>query len=148
MCKEKLQKEIDSLKEEMKRASEHADLARIKIERLEEELKELDKKPMMRLTDDAPDWLLDMSRYGRKEITHYRKYSDTFIEFEVFEFRYRYIESITSNYIKYPLERGVAHYCSYPKDIFQIYDYSCKDWKDVDYIKYIELIPGVDEYDK
>jgi hypothetical protein len=82
------------------------------------------------------------------EISHYHKYSDHFIEFEACGCKYRYIESATSSYTKYPLKRDEAHYCSHPKDIFEIYDYSARKYVPVDYIERIELIPEVDTYDK
>ena len=134
--KDKLQTQIDDLKLQIKKANEYTDRARIELERLEEKLKECDKKPYMYT-----------SLNNKYEIVKYRKYSHCYIEFETERFKHRYIVPDTFGDVKFPPKSGPIAYCS--KDpIFEIHDIVSGNYVPADYIKSIELIPGVDEYDK
>lgn len=145
--KKKLQNQIDALKKQIEKSMEYVDRSRIELERLEEELAECDKvKPKMRVKVTAPDQLTNGGL--DHEITHYRKYSDEFIEFEARGCRYRYVKSYKTSAIKFPPEPGGMSCIINSKNIFEIYDFVLNKYVPVDCIKYIELIPGVDEYDK
>ena len=74
-----------------------------------------------------------------REIIRYHRYNDDCVDFESNRYKYRmtYIMEIGKNF--YP--HGKIHR-------FETYDDVFKDWKETTWISGIELIEGVDEYDK
>lgn len=78
-----------------------------------------------------------------KEILHYHKYSNDFIEFETEDKHYRYVtHSITKDVI-FPLKRTLTvttnHECT-----FEVYDDYWNGYVDASFIDHIKLIEGVD----
>lgn len=83
------------------------------------------------------------------EITKYTKYSDKYIEFETIDGRRgRYIELGASKTYTYPNNKMSVVLESHIGHIFEMYDYISHKYTEANLIDHIELLEGVDEYDK
>lgn len=131
--KEKIQKQINALALQIKKAGEYADRARIELERLKEELEEYNKKkPFLYATNGTP-----------YEINMYRKYSHTDIEFRICGDSdiYRYIVEVTEPCYPHTLEHR------FEKQVFSGRPGEYR-WEKQHWIERIELLEGVNDYDK
>jgi hypothetical protein len=133
-------KDVDKARDILAKAEEH-------MKELEKRIKDFDNpKPMIYLNLTAPSSITEISL--KHEITHYIKHSDEYIEFEALGCTYRYLEKYETKTHTYPPKALHCSVKSYVKHVFEIYDFASKKWRSVDYIDHIELLEGVDSYDK
>lgn len=136
---EDLELKINGLEHEIYSAQQSLEKAEGRVKALKEELeklKEMKKVPMLY-------WKIGAGN----EIVRYVKHSDEFIEFETRNYRYRYIRSYTTGDTVYPRKHGVSVVVN-AKDIFQKKSVLTKEWVDLKEVDHIELLEGVDVYDK
>ena len=107
------------------------------LKKVEKMIEERVKKPRMVCKD------------GKSiEIVKYRKYSEGYVEFETRGTRYRYVRVGESK--EYVLPRNGLH-CTLESNIghvFEVYDSIACRYFERDYIDHIELLEGVEDYDK
>lgn len=125
------QEAVIKAEEDLEKATE--DLKKI-VEAIEERAK---KKPIMYFTNGSSF-----------EIVKYRKYSDSYVEFETANYKYRYIKLSKSE--KYTLPKNGLHCTleSHLGHVFEAYDLILNRYDKLDWIDHIELLEGVDEYDQ
>lgn len=126
------QKDVEEAKKALKKATDNLS----KIEKLIEE--QISPKPKM------------VHKSSRTfEIEKYKKYSDKYIEFELMDGnRGRYVALGTSKSYTYPNSKATDTLESLTGHAFEMYDLIANKYAAVDYIDHIELLEGVDEYDK
>lgn len=89
--------------------------------------------------------MLDKNDCGHA-IIKYHKYSDDFIEFETSDNKYRYVTTGMSNKYTFPIDTLSCMTVTDRK--FQVYSYLTHKYEDIGYVKRIELLEGVNEYDQ
>lgn len=140
MINNDLQTQLSIARKDVDKARAALETAEKHLKELDEQIKEADKqKPFVYFTDNS-----------REEIIYYRKYSDEYIEFKLDDiFDYRYVKTYTSkNYTYPPRKTSVCTIITDARNIFERCSLSSKKYKTVNYIDHIELLEGVDEYDK
>lgn len=137
MTKHKLTEKFLEAQKAVEAARDTLNTAISDLKKVEKMIEEQAKKPKMICKD------------GKSiEIVKYRKYSDGYVEFETAVTRYKYIRVGKTK--EYVLPRNGLH-CTLESDIghvFEVYDSIDCRYHERDYIDHIELLEGVDEYDK
>ena len=144
-----LEMKINGVEKEILSAQQTLEKAEGRLKGLKEELeklKEMKKVPMIHLKHNKPAWFIECDL--GYEIMKYHKYSDKYIEFETSQYKFRFIEAYKSENCEFPMKTYKTTLHKNIEYIFEIYDVVCKEYKPCAFIDHIELLEGVDVYDK
>lgn len=136
MTKHELTEKLLEAQKAVEAARDTLNTAMSDLKKVEKLIEEQAKKPMAYFKSG-----------NRFEIVKYRKYSDSYVEFETASFKYRYIRLGSSK--EYVIPRN-GLYCTLESEIghiFETFNSVTEKYEPIDYIDRIELLEGVDEYD-
>lgn len=142
--KEAIERDIKKVKESINKARTTINSAEQEIQKLTKSLENLDrelekcnKKPMIYFTNGESS-----------EIVSYEKYNDEYIEFKTMDYVYKYFLKYNSDLYIYPRIPGMLQSINNVQNVFKRTVRGVNYWHDSIPVDHIELLKGVDKYEK
>ena len=142
--KEAIERDIKKVKESINKARTTINSAEQEIQKLTKSLENLDrelekcnKKPMIYFTNGKSS-----------EIVSYEKYNDEYIEFKTRDYAYKYFLKYNSDLYIYPRIPGMLQSINNVQNVFKRTLRGVNYWHDPIPVDHIELLKGVDKYEK